>query len=79
MDAPQLKREWFNTIENELPLKRPRLAQDDDEASEQIGDKAKTDPWTGQRVAFPGLDDHGEDEIFYGPPSDGMEYLRMVR
>lgn len=35
------------------------------------------DPSTGQRGAFPGLDYYGED--FYGPPADGMEYLRMVR
>ena len=33
---------------------------------------------TGQVGAFPGLD-HDDDELFYGPPSDGIEYLRMVR
>ena len=35
------------------------------------------DPSTGQRGAFPGLENYGED--FYGPPADGIEYLRMVR
>jgi hypothetical protein len=34
----------------------------------------------GQKGAFPGLgDDEVEDELAYGDPSDGMEYLRMVR
>ena len=40
----------------------------------------RTDPATGQRGAFPGLDDgggHGPE--FYGPANDGLEYLRMVR
>ncbi len=39
------------------------------------------DPDYGQRGAFPGLDDsRGEEEqLFYGPASDGLEYLRMVR
>jgi hypothetical protein len=35
------------------------------------------DPFTGQRGAFPGLDKLGNE--FYGPPSDGLDYLRMVR
>ena len=33
----------------------------------------------GQQAAFPGLIDDEGDELFYGPASDGMEYLRMVR
>ena len=33
----------------------------------------------GQKAAFPGLIDDEGDELFYGPASDGMEYLRMVR
>ncbi|KAI9800975.1 MAG: hypothetical protein M1826_005206 [Phylliscum demangeonii] len=37
----------------------------------------RVDPTTGLRSAFPGLDDEGE--LFYGPASDGLEYLRMVR
>lgn len=42
--------------------------------------QARIDPTYGQRGAFPGLDDPvGEDELFYGPATDGMEYLRMVR
>lgn len=37
-----------------------------------------TDPVTGQRGAFPGLDDGG-DGFFCGPAYSGMDYLRMVR
>jgi hypothetical protein len=34
----------------------------------------------GQKAAFPGLaDDEEGGELFYGPASDGIEYLRMVR
>ena len=33
----------------------------------------------GQKEAFPGLDDGDDDELFYGPANDGIEYLRMVR
>ena len=40
----------------------------------------KIDPTYGQRGAFPGLDDGPRDnELFYGPANDGLEYLRMVR
>lgn len=35
------------------------------------------DPHTGQRGAFPGLED--DDGEFYGPANDGMDYLKMVR
>ena len=40
----------------------------------------RVDPTYGQRGAFPGIDGaDGEDDLFYGPASDGLEYLRMVR
>lgn len=39
----------------------------------------RVDPVYGQRSAFPGLDDVGTDELLYGPPEDGLEYLRLVR
>lgn len=39
----------------------------------------RVDPVYGQRSAFPGLDDVGSDELHYGPPEDGLEYLRLVR
>ena len=41
-------------------------------------EKPRSDPFYGQKSAFPGLDDGG-DELFYGPAEDGLEYLRMVR
>lgn len=43
--------------------------------------QARIDPTYGQRGAFPGLDGPvaSEDELFYGPANDGLEYLRMVR
>lgn len=43
------------------------------------GEQPRVDPQYGQRGAFPGLDDGEDDEPFYGPPNDGMDYLRMVR
>lgn len=40
----------------------------------------RNDPFYGQKHAFPGLDDGpDEDYLSYGPPEDGLEYLRMVR
>ncbi|PGH30211.1 hypothetical protein GX50_07038 [[Emmonsia] crescens] len=40
----------------------------------------RNDPVYGQKHAFPGLDDPiDEDQLFYGPAEDGIEYLRMVR
>ncbi|KAL9632131.1 MAG: hypothetical protein Q9164_005513, partial [Protoblastenia rupestris] len=42
--------------------------------------QSKIDATYGQRGAFPGLDDtSANDELFYGPANDGLEYLRMVR
>ena len=44
------------------------------------GVQPSLDPTYGQRGAFPGLDEAEEDEnVFYAPASDGLEYLRMVR
>ena len=40
---------------------------------------AKVDPTYGQRGAFPGLDEDGDETLFYGPADDGLAYLRMVR
>ena len=42
------------------------------------GAKGYIDPSTGQRGAFPGLEEYGDD-FFCGPASDGIDYLRMVR
>ena len=47
----------------------------DDEGSTEV---PQVDEYSGQTGAFPGL---GKDdgELFYGPASDGIDYLRMVR
>ncbi|KAL4980357.1 hypothetical protein BDW66DRAFT_125041 [Aspergillus desertorum] len=42
-------------------------------------EKPRNDPVFGQKSAFPGLDTADDDELFYGPAEDGLEYLRMVR
>lgn len=57
--------------------KRPRLHEEGNEAP-GYEEQPRSHPIFGQKNAFPGLDDAG-DELFYGPADDGMEYLRMVR
>ncbi len=72
--------------DNVPPAKRQRPSpeeesndDDDDGFEHPVGrEQPRSDPTYGQKGAFPGLDD-GNDELFYGPPSDGIEYLRMVR
>jgi hypothetical protein len=57
-------------------------SDDDGNTSKKYNASARLDPETGQRGAFPGLDpdDGAEDEqLFYGPADDGLQYLRMVR
>ncbi|KAK5047646.1 hypothetical protein LTR84_006311 [Exophiala bonariae] len=49
-------------------------SSDDEESKE----KPQFNEYTGQAGAFPGLG-KDSDELFYGPASDGLEYLRMVR
>lgn len=56
----------------------------DDYSKPSLGVQLRLDLTYGQRGAFPGLDDDAEEEggegrLFYGPASDGLEYLRMVR
>ncbi|KAF7718432.1 Uncharacterized protein PECH_005913 [Penicillium ucsense] len=66
---------------SEPASKRPRLNDSGDRESFQSIDnqeRPKNDPTFGQKSAFPGLDDGG-DELFYGSADDGIEYLRMVR
>ena len=58
----------------------PELEEDSDDSFDHpfSNEQPRSDPTYGQKGAFPGLDDN-EHELFYGPPSDGLEYLRMVR
>lgn len=65
------------TSENERAQSFPSEDEESPEAFQGV--KARIDPTTGLRAAFPGLDDDGGGELFYGPASDGLEYLRMVR
>lgn len=63
------------------PPKRPRVSnEEEDEGQSAVTpyERPRNHPVYGQKSAFPGLDDGG-DELFYGPADDGMEYLRMVR
>jgi hypothetical protein len=41
-------------------------------------EQPRVDSSSGQQNAFPGLDDEN-DELIYGDPEDGLQYLRMVR
>ena len=55
------------------------LDDDDDEENPTKAAQPKVDQTYGQRGAFPGLDEGDDEQLFYGPASDGLEYLRMVR
>lgn len=61
--------------------KRPRISydgDDDDGSSTASYERPRQHPLYGQKSAFPGLDDRG-NELRYDDPEDGLEYLRMVR
>lgn len=65
--------------EDAIYNKRSRNSQADGN-DDAPGAQSKIDPTYGQRSAFPGLDGPCDDDgLFYGPASDGLEYLRMVR
>ncbi|KAI9819127.1 MAG: hypothetical protein M1827_007283 [Pycnora praestabilis] len=68
--------------ENTFNTKRQRPLEDYEEDREPhnfSSARPTIDPNSGQRGAFPGLDEGTDADLFYGPASDGMEYLRMVR
>lgn len=71
------------SIEVIEPTSAKRYRTSDTEINSDALSKAsqpRVDPTYGQRGAFPGLDDsNADDALFYGPASDGLEYLRMVR
>jgi hypothetical protein len=61
--------------------KRPRISRDDDSDSGSAlapSERPRNNPIFGQKSAFPGLDDGG-DELTYDEPDSALEYLRMVR
>lgn len=68
------KRKNHPSVANPPLSKRTRYDDGDEEVTAQV------DATYGQRSAFPGLDEAPNgDALFYGPASDGLEYLRMVR
>ncbi|KAI1947264.1 hypothetical protein LOZ12_000765 [Ophidiomyces ophidiicola] len=87
LDAMSIKRKNL-TFDSSPEAKRSRISADDEQgegvssSSESIKATSKyprNDPVFGQKHAFPGLEDENDDELLYGPPEDGLEYLRMVR
>ncbi|KAL8767498.1 MAG: hypothetical protein Q9209_006005 [Squamulea sp. 1 TL-2023] len=73
------KRKIHPSVANDVLSKR-RLLDEDAENNTNPSIKAQVDSTYGQRSAFPGIDPlEGEDNLFYGPAEDGLEYLRMVR
>lgn len=93
--SSSFKRPRPSSYKYTAPLAQAHHDDDDDDndsSSRTFGVQPRLDPTYGQRGAFPGLDDggngkswaggeegEGEGELFYGPASDGLEYLRMVR
>ena len=61
--------------------KRPRVSDEGDngETVSSFLERPRSHPMYGQKNAFPGLEDDGGNELFYGPADDGLQYLRMVR
>jgi len=51
---------------------------DSDDSDEDLDETPHVGEYTGQVGAFPGLGGE-DDELFYGPAADGIDYLRMVR
>ncbi|KAF7587874.1 hypothetical protein BBP40_006610 [Aspergillus hancockii] len=79
------KRKQQDSLPESSPYaKRHRLSyaeEDEDNMAPAVTphERPRNHPIYGQKSAFPGLDTTGDDELFYGPAEDGMEYLRMVR
>lgn len=46
---------------------------------QRTDEKPRVSTTYGQTGAFPGLGSEDDDELFYGPALDGVDYLRMVR
>jgi regulator of vacuolar morphogenesis len=67
--------------EDDRPAKRARPSWVDDFDTFEhptAREQPRVDTLSGQQSAFPGLDDDNE-ELMYGEPEDGLQYLRMVR
>lgn len=83
------KRRNSSSPECDTPAKRQRQqsaesissyngTQDDDFDESETEERPQVHAYTGQAGAFPGLKQN-DDQPFYGPAADGIDYLRMVR
>lgn len=74
------KRKTHPSNPGDTHSKRARHDDEGGEGNAFSSSQGQVDPTYGQRGAFPGLDDTASDnDLFYGPARDGLEYLRMVR
>lgn len=76
------RKDLVSPSDDPLNRKRCRLSEvedDDDIPRMKPAIQPKVNHTYGQRSAFPDLDGSDNDVIFYGPASDGIEYLQMVR
>jgi regulator of vacuolar morphogenesis len=60
-----------------IPYNNPD-GEDDLEDPQDVREQPRLNLDSGLHNAFPGLGEDG-DELFYGPATDGIDYLRMVR
>lgn len=75
------KRKGSQLADDSISLRKRSRAESLDHSNNvqtYYDQKPRADPTTGLKSAFPGLEDD-DDQLFYGPASDGLEYLRMVR
>ena len=82
MTDSKRKRPEFQDGEEDLYNKRSRLSHPVSFSSDDLptSSQSRIDPTYGQRGAFPGLENTDDDDgLFYGPATDGLEYIRMVR
>ncbi|KAK6369534.1 uncharacterized protein PV06_10851 [Exophiala oligosperma] len=69
-DLPLPKRQASKDVHN--------VWEDSDEEDEDLEETPYVGEYSGQAGAFPGLG-CDDEELFYGPAADGIDYLRMVR
>ena len=75
------KRKAHSSTSIQPQSKRTKYDNNNGEGEGYPASQGQIDPTYGQRGAFPGLGSttSEDDDLFYGPASDGLEYLRMVR
>ena len=68
-----------NQFPPSTPSSNPKRNRQDNLHTSHSSAQPPVDSTYGQRGALPVNDVADYDELFYGPASDGVEYLRMVR